>query len=42
MGITIITGRQSQELSRYVYAEIGKALAAGKEKLYLMEESMMP
>lgn len=36
MGITIITGRQSQELSRHVYAEIGKALAAGKEKLYLM------
>ena len=36
MGITIITGRQSQTLSQTVYQEIGAALEAGKEKLYLM------
>lgn len=36
MGITIITGRQSQTLSQTVYQEIGEALEAGKEKLYLM------
>ncbi|MBC3887296.1 hypothetical protein GH810_03105 [Acetobacterium paludosum] len=36
MGITIITGRRSQTLSQTVYHEIGKALEAGKEKLYLI------
>ena len=36
MGITMIVGRQSQLLSEAVYRQIGVALEAGKEKLYLM------
>jgi ATP-dependent helicase/nuclease subunit B len=36
MGITMIVGRQSQVLSEAVYHQIGAALDAGKEKLYLM------
>ena len=36
MGITMIVGRQSQVLSEAVYHQIGAALEAGKEKLYLM------
>lgn len=36
MGITMIVGRQSQVLSEAVYQQIGAALDAGKEKLYLM------
>ena len=36
MGITMITGRQSQLLSETVYRQIGEALASGKEKLFLM------
>lgn len=36
MGITMIVGRQSQFLSEAVYHQIGAALDAGKEKLYLM------
>ncbi len=36
MGITMIVGRQSQVLSETVYHQIGAALDAGKEKLYLM------
>jgi ATP-dependent helicase/nuclease subunit B len=36
MGITMIVGRQSQVLSEAVYHQIGVALEAGKEKLYLM------
>ncbi|MDD3305591.1 MAG: exodeoxyribonuclease V subunit gamma [Acetobacterium sp.] len=36
MGITMIVGRQSQVLSETVYHQIGTALDAGKEKLYLM------
>lgn len=36
MGITMIVGRQSQRLSEEVYRQIGAALDAGKEKLYLV------
>ncbi|WP_286946421.1 PD-(D/E)XK nuclease family protein [Acetobacterium sp. UBA5834] len=36
MGITMIVGRQSQRLSQEVYRQIGAALDAGKEKLYLV------
>jgi ATP-dependent helicase/nuclease subunit B len=36
MGITVITGRQSQLLSQRVYYQIGMALKFGKEKLYLL------
>lgn len=36
MGITVITGRQSQLLSQRVYQQIGAALKLRKEKLYLL------
>lgn len=36
MGITMIVDRQSQRLSEEVYRQIGAALDAGKEKLYLV------